>query len=347
MKSRVFSITKPRKIEGSERNVKARAGEVVLRPVYTGICKSDINYFEGARPPGVLKNAYPVVPFHEAVAEVLDGDARGERVVPIPNMPCGKNACHACRPGGRGSNYCPVSRFASSNAEGFARTVFAYPAAYTVRVPKGMKLAVACLVEPLSIAMHAADEMGLEPGTKVCVLGDGPLGLAQSLVARYKGVRKEDNYVIGLVAEKLAAAEAYAVPVASGDVPKGLESSFDVVFECVGDKTQGRVLDEAVTLLRPGGRLAILGLSDGAQPLHIRPLMKKGITAKGLMRSDKKHFWRTMDMLGKEFYGRQAARLIGGVYRVENEKDVRRAFSNRFETGKTLLDWRPMESDRR
>ena len=47
MRSKVFAITEPGRIEESERDANTEEGQTLIRPVFTGICKSDINYFEG------------------------------------------------------------------------------------------------------------------------------------------------------------------------------------------------------------------------------------------------------------------------------------------------------------
>ncbi len=342
MKSRVFAITAPRKIEEFDKEVVAVVGEVFLRPIFTGICQSDLYYFEGARPPEVLKKAYPLSPFHEAVTEVLEqrGDPTGNFVVPIPNISCNKQNCLACQHGGCGSNYCLETRFASSNADGFARTYFPYRLENIVSVPKKVPLAVACLTEPMSVAVHTAEEAELKEGMRVCTIGDGPQGLIQSLVAKYKGVKKEDNTLLGFHDNKLAKATEYASVKDSSYVSE--ENQYDVVFECVGNKKHSVAINHGVKLLKPGGLLIVMGQSDNAQPINFRPILKKNITIRGLMRSRKEHFVKALEILSNDFYKQQATGIIGGTYSVTNKEDIENAFKNRFEVGKTHLNWMPM-----
>src|SRR3989338_2492249 len=340
MRSRVFEITEPRKIEEVGRDVELQEGDLLLRPIFTGICKSDINYFEGRRPQNVLDSVYPLIPLHEAATELFDADGLPTEkfFVPIPNMPCGQPNCPACQYGGRGDNYCPETRFASSNADGFARAVFPYGKQRVVPIPNGVPLDIASLTEPLSIAFHAAEEAKLERGMEVCVIGDGPIGLMQSLVSNYKGIDVQDNGLLGVGVDKIRLAKEYASVRHTMDLPTVFEGQYDVVFECVGNHGQGHVINQASRLLRPGGTVIVLGLSDEAQGIELRPLMKKGIILKGLMRSRAEHFTSALDMLVDGFYASQARKIIGGAYPVRNAQEINSGFANRYPVGRTLLD---------
>ncbi len=342
MKSRVFAITSPGKIEAFERDVEPKDGEVLLRPVRTGICQSDLYYFEGTRPPEVLKRAYPLSPFHEAVVESLkkEGSPTGDFFVPIPNMSCNKQDCPACRKGGCGSNYCPNVIFASSNTDGFARTPFQYKLENIVPVPKGVPLDIACLTEPMSVAVHTTEEAALQEGMRVCTIGDGPQGLIQALASKYRGIKKEDNTLLGFHNNKLVRATEYASVKDSKQVSE--QNQYDVVFECVGSKKHAVAINQGVKLLKPGGLLVVLGQSDNSQPIEFRPILKKCITIRGLVRSRTEHFVKALEILSDDFYRQQAKGIIGGTFPVTNKDDIEKAFRNRFEVGKTHLDWTPM-----
>ena len=342
MRSKVFAITAPGKIEEFDKEVVAASGEVFLRPIFTGICQSDLYYFEGTRPPEVLKKAYPLSPFHEAVTEVLEqsGDPTGNFVVPIPNISCNKQSCPACRGDGCGSNYCLETKFASSNADGFARTAFPYKIENTVSVPKKVPLGEACLTEPISVAVHTTEEAELKEGMRVCTIGDGPQGLIQSLVSKYRGIKKEDNTLLGFHNNKLVKATEYASVKDSRHVSE--ENQYDVVFECVGSKKHAVAINHGVKLLKPGGLLVVMGQSDDAQPIEFRPVLKKNITIRGLVRSRKEHFTKALEILSNDFYKQQATGIIGGTLSVTKKEDIEMAFKNRFEVGKTHLNWMPM-----
>ncbi|QQG39465.1 MAG: alcohol dehydrogenase catalytic domain-containing protein [Candidatus Aenigmatarchaeota archaeon] len=344
VKAYAYTIVSPRKMARVGTNVEASEGDVLLKPLLTGICPSDTAYFTGARPPDVLKRAYPLIPFHECVAE----DTSGRVVIPVPNIPCyvrdknrSRDSCHACRTDGAGENYCPDALFSSSNAPGFARTLFAHPKECVLPVHKNVPLEVACLAEPLSVAVHATRDAGLEKGQSVCVVGDGPIGRANALLAYARGIRKEDNYIVGVSESRLKRASDYATTMnASHD---SIEREFDTVFECVGGDSHSAVLQRALGLVRPGGKLVLLGQGEA---LHTssRALMKKGVTILPRVRSSTQDvaeaLWR---MTGKEF-GRHAAQLVGDSVHVRDVYSFEKAFDvSTYSVGKQMMDWRKLE----
>ena len=125
---------------------------------------------------------------HEGVAEVVEASEdvelkAGTYVVVNPMVPCGK--CVACQKGEE--NYCQSSGYMAATADGLARTYFSYPGERVVPVPHGVELELAALTEPLSIALNALEESDVEPGDRVAVIGDGPIGYMIALMASYVG----------------------------------------------------------------------------------------------------------------------------------------------------------------
>ncbi|MBI4214476.1 zinc-binding dehydrogenase [archaeon] len=344
MHSKSFAITAPRRLVEQTRKVQLRKDEVLLEPLLTGICSADLRYYTGERPAEVLKRAYPLVPLHECIAS----DAKtGELVIPIPNIPCyvhdlrhppRSRACAACKPGGIGENYCERAKFCSSNADGFCQSVFAHPTACLIPLTSGVPLELAALTEFFSVATHAAEAAGLTQtlGMRTAVIGDGPLGFVQSLVSSELGIDHKNNFLIGIDDSKLVRAKGFATTInaASGseEEPRGV----DLAFECVGGKNHTAALNTAINMLRPGGTLVVLGLSDPPQPVYFRPIMKKHITILGVMRSCKPHFEKTLDMMRSSKFQKKACKLVSSI-----EKDVPTAFEKATHSnGKVLIDWR-------
>src|SRR5207244_155723 len=58
------------------------------------------------------------------------------------------------------------------------------PAFTLHRLPPGVDLKPAALVEPLAVACHDVRRGSLAPGDRVVVIGGGPIGLLIALVAR-------------------------------------------------------------------------------------------------------------------------------------------------------------------
>lgn len=58
------------------------------------------------------------------------------------------------------------------------------------RLPDHVSLAEGALLEPLSVAVHACKRAGIAIGSKVLILGAGPIGLLSLLVAKSMGASK-------------------------------------------------------------------------------------------------------------------------------------------------------------
>ena len=54
----------------------------------------------------------------------------------------------------------------------------------------GLPLEHACLVEPLAVAVHGVNRAGVQPGSRVLVIGAGPIGLCAIAAARAAGCRR-------------------------------------------------------------------------------------------------------------------------------------------------------------
>jgi L-iditol 2-dehydrogenase len=119
--------------------------------------------------------------------------------------------------------------------------------------------------EPLSIGVYSVKKAGVIKDLKIGVLGFGPIGMSVTLAAKAAGVNSV--YVTDKVEARLSiAAKEGAVltgnPSKENIVEKILKTAplgLDVVFECCG---QQEALDQAVDLLKPGGKLIVVGIPE-------------------------------------------------------------------------------------
>ncbi|MCA1808084.1 MAG: zinc-binding dehydrogenase [Lentisphaerae bacterium] len=102
-------------------------------------------------------------------------------------------------------------------------------------------------------------------GAQVGILGCGPIGLSALKCARLFGVA--DIYALDPLAYRAQAARAAgadwtgdpAGPDPVGEIKARAPDGLDVVFECCG---QQAAVDQALELLRPGGRLMLIGIPE-------------------------------------------------------------------------------------
>jgi L-iditol 2-dehydrogenase len=119
------------------------------------------------------------------------------------------------------------------------------------------------LCEPFAIGVYAVKQSGIAKRMKAAILGAGPIGLSCMAAAQAVGVK--DIYMTEIVKERAALAVKAGAkwtgnPARSSIVKAILEhepAGMDIVFECVGKQ---ETVDEAIELLRPGGRLMLIGI---------------------------------------------------------------------------------------
>ncbi|MFO7851696.1 MAG: zinc-dependent alcohol dehydrogenase [Bacteroidota bacterium] len=243
-------------------------GQLLLRIEAVGICGSDIHYYTTGRI-GEQVVKYPFTVGHECAATVIEsgeyteGFEPGHRVAVDPAMPCYE--CDQCLAGRE--HTCRNLKFLGcpGQAEGCLSEMIVMPANSCYRIPDRMSFAEAAFAEPFSIGYYAVQLSQLKRGANVAVLGAGPIGDSVLIAAREAGAESifvTDKIDARLdISRKLGAGAA--INVNKKDAVKEISSLepglLDIVYECCG---QQEALDQAVELLKPGGKLMIVGIPE-------------------------------------------------------------------------------------
>jgi 2-desacetyl-2-hydroxyethyl bacteriochlorophyllide A dehydrogenase len=235
-------------------------GWALVKVHYTSLCGSDLWLYKGQW----HGHTYPIVPGHEWAGEVVavpDGDQSwvGRPVVGDLIVDC--RTCGPCRDGlpVMCENLVEIGFTVDGGCAGYV----AVPLANLYPVPHNVDLAAACQVEPLAVAVHAVDRVGVRPSERVAVFGAGGIGLLLSQVAQAAGAE------VALVTEPVAERREIAVKLGAGMAvrpdevpdPSGYADRFDVVLEASGDPSS---VARALEVLRPGGRIGLVGYQVGA-----------------------------------------------------------------------------------
>lgn len=269
-------------------------GEVLVRVRSTGICGTDVEIVEGTMPyytQGMAK--YPIIPGHEWAGEVaglgagVSHFAIGDRVVGECSVGCGQ--CSTCLAG----NYhqCPTRRETGIlNLNGGFAQFMTFPAIFLHKVRDDLPFATACLVEPCAVAFNGVRRTEITPRDYVVIFGDGPIGLLTLQMARAFGANRVA--VVGATDHRLAkAAELGAdavLDVRGEDVAESLQRLGgdqlpDAVIEATGNPAAA---EQAVQVVRPGGRLTLLGIFGGRKAsLDLDKLVIGDITLRGALGS--------------------------------------------------------------
>ena len=247
--------------------------EAIVQIAYGGVCGSDLHYWQhGAAGESILKA--PMILGHEVVGTVAraaadgSGPAVGTRV-----------AVHPATPGGTGARY-PTDRpnlspgvtYLGSAArvphtEGAFAEFAVLPSRMLRALPDSLGLREAAIVEPASVAWHAVSRAGDIRGTKVLVIGSGPIGALIIAVARRAGAAEIVAVDMHEKPLQIATAVGATSTIIATDVDAIAAVEADVVFESSGSP---RGLASAVRGAVRGGRVVMVGLlPSGEQPALI------------------------------------------------------------------------------
>ena len=293
--------------------------EVLVRVMQNGICGSDVHFYEDGKL-GPFAVTSPYIPGHEACGTVVEasengtGPSLGQRVAIEPGIPCRR--CEWCKKGRY--NLCPEVVFLSAPpVNGTFAEYVALPGDFAHPVPDGVSDEEAAFVEPISVALQAANRAGLSAGMSVAVLGAGPIGLVTAMTARVFGAAT----IIQLdrVHARLKTAEevcgAVGVNVDDGNPASRLLEltggvGVDVVFDASGNS---RASAMGPVLAKRGGVVVLIGWPEiDPVPFPIEQVLEKELDVRGVNRYCNT-YPQAMELLGK-------ARL-----------DVGRLISHRFE----------------
>jgi len=245
-----------------------RPTDVLIRVGAVGVCGSDVHYYTTGRIGSQIVR-YPHTVGHEgagvveAVGPAVDRVRPGDRIAIEPAVSC--HNCDQCLSGR--PHTCRNLRFLACPGElqGCLSEYIVMPQECCYPIPRHMSLEQAALSEPLSIGVYAVQQAGLQPGVRIGIFGAGPIGLSVMLpaVAEFAAV----VYVVDPLEYRCRiAAEHGAVWTGSpekqdvvAEIAKRTPLLLDVAFECCG---QQEAFDQAIRLLKPGGKLMIIGIPE-------------------------------------------------------------------------------------
>ncbi|HUX09195.1 MAG TPA: alcohol dehydrogenase catalytic domain-containing protein [Terriglobia bacterium] len=247
------------------------AGEVLVRVHACGICGTDVKKIKhGFLPPPQIFG-HEIAGTVEAVGEGVHNWRPGDRVVAFHHIPCG--GCFYCEQ--KLFSQCPnykkvgvTSGFRPSGG-GFAeyvRVMDWIAERGMVAIPPGVSFEEAIFVEPVNTCLKAIYKARIQPQETVLVIGQGPIGMLLLLLARlHGGARVLSTDPMPARREKsleLGAEESF--DPAAGDLVeelRGLTSGrgADVVLVAA---PQRELLEQALALARPGGRILLFAYND-------------------------------------------------------------------------------------
>lgn len=244
--------------------------DVAIRIEGCGLCGSDLHVLQGEAPGFVP----PRILGHEPAGVVTEVGSSvhnlepDDRVTWEPSLPCG--GCFYCRDGEDG--LCE-RRVVSPGA--FADCTIV-PAKAVHRLSSGTSPTSAVLAEPLACALHALDRSRFRIGDHVAIAGAGTIGCLIAMLVRRGGAKSitvsDPNPRKRALVSSLGADEAIdpnEVDFRDAVVNRTDGRGADVAFEAVGAPAS---VEGAMRVVRPGGSVALVGLSPPAAVIEL-PLL--------------------------------------------------------------------------
>lgn len=214
-----------------------KAGEVLIKVKYTGICGSDV--------PRVLGDAchfFPNVLGHEfsgtveAVGEGVKTLAVGDRVSGVPLVPCME--CDDCKAGN--FSLCKHYSFIGSRQFGSFAEYVCVPEINAVKFGENVSFEQAALFEPTTIALHGLERLDSVSGKTVAVLGGGTIGILTAMWAKAFGAREVT--VVDIIPERLEFARKMGATSALNSLDEDFEAQ---ALAVTGNKGYDRVFETA------------------------------------------------------------------------------------------------------
>jgi L-iditol 2-dehydrogenase len=272
--------------------------EVLIKVKVAGICGSDLHAYHGSHP---FRKA-PMILGHEVAGEIVEIGQNvtnvkvGDRVTVEPLKNCGE--CSFCRVGSYHLCNSKISAGTGGWLGSFAE-YFTAPADKVYVLPQTMAYELGLLAEPLAVGVHAAKISRFKENEKAIVIGTGPIGLLTAVALQE--VNQTSVVCTDINEFRLNMAKEFGIQtvnVSNESVEKVKEEiapeGFDVVMLAV---TSPKVVDQALTLVRKGGRVILITLFSEKIPFNIGYVQLNEIEVKGSIVYTKDDFQKSLEIL--------------------------------------------------
>ena len=323
----------------------------IIRMEHSGICGTDKHSFEGFfHQKGGRPIPLPVIQGHENVGvieeingELLDHDGNilkiGDRVVPAPNISCGK--CFACR-NNRPYYYCDCKLDYGNNIGsgepphifgGWSEYLYILPGSHLFKYPDTLDPKFGTFIEPFSVTgcLDKARQWSSEwepfrTGDTVVILGTGPIGLFHLIKANLMGAGKIISIDPYLYRTSLAQEFGATETVTSDDREeikdniKKLTNNVgaDLVVDCSG-VSEGFTI--ALELIREGGMVLEVGIFSNSHDISINPhshILEKSARVLGIGGDDISQYYPSIKLLERNIDKLPWKKIISHEFNIDN-----------------------------
>ncbi|MBO4289467.1 MAG: L-threonine 3-dehydrogenase [Lachnospiraceae bacterium] len=315
-------------------------GEVRIKIHKTAICGTDVHIYNWdpwaqehiTHPPMTIGHEY--VGEIDKLGEGVDHLVVGQRVSGEGHITC--HHCRNCRSGN--IQWCKDTKGVGVDRDGAFAEYIVIPAINVIEIDESLDEDVVSFFDAFGNATHTALmwEMVAED---VLITGAGPIGIIAGAICKHAGARRVvitdiNDYRLGL-AKKLGVDAA--VNTAKEDLREVMKQlhiveGFDIGLEMSG---AGAALKQMFSVMRTGGKVSLLGISNKPVELNMNDIIGRGLTLQGI-------------------YGRKMDNWHQMSYMVQGGLDLTPVITHRFhytefekgfeamnsgKSGKVVLSW--------
>jgi threonine dehydrogenase-like Zn-dependent dehydrogenase len=259
----------------------ASPGHVVVDISRAGICGTDVEFFDGDMAYFQTGEAkYPIRLGHEwcgVVSQVGDGVSKdwiGKRVTGDTMLGCQK--CKRCK---SGLQHVCDDRFEIGIRNGWPGALaekLLVPEFCLYELPDSIDDTVGALIEPGGNSLRAAQAAQSESGKRILVCGSGTIGL---LTAQFALAMGAEVHMVGRNNLTLELARTMGVHHTWQKLEE-VDGGFDSVIDATNS---AEIPAAAFSMVEPGGRVVLIGVSGMPSMVDTRSLVLKDVTAIGIL----------------------------------------------------------------
>ena len=236
---------------------KPKCNEALIRVTMAGICNTDLEIINGYMD-------FKGVPGHEFVGIVEKSEEKkweGKRVAGEINIGCG--FCYYCL--SRMKNHCPNrSVLGILKKDGAFADYITLPVRNLHAIPDSVSNEEAVFMEPIAASFQICHQIKIKPSDKICVLGDGKLGILAGQVLFLTGCNLT---VIGHHEEKLSILSQIGIHTSLNE---DINGKFDVVVDCTGSPSG---LKKSLALAKPKGKVILKTTLEKREPVNLNAVV--------------------------------------------------------------------------
>jgi L-iditol 2-dehydrogenase len=253
------------------------AGELLVRVEACGICHTDLKKIEYDLLPAPRIYGHETAGTVVAAGEGVERFAPGDRVALFHHIPC--LDCFYCArklyaqcPGYKKVGITAGFEPAGGGFAQYVRVMDWIVQRGVEKIPDGVSFEQASLVEPLNTCLKAIVQADPEPGDVVLILGQGPIGLMFTMLARRFGFRAAVTdtmpYRLAL-ARRLGAEEAWnPLEESTADRVKSMSDGRGADLAIVAASVPGLV-EQAVRSTRPGAKILLFSQTSDQERVEV------------------------------------------------------------------------------